>query len=225
MSVHKCANKMSVIFTYEHRHLSVSRGLNSQLQSFNAYSHQVLLLSTLILIINYSTLSDHYLVYVTRKFMGSTKRQRKTISTRKMKNFNNNNFLSDLGQIDRDSIVSSSKDIDEAVNKWSYLLSLVIEKHAPLTELKLSDKYSIWLTKDLKVLARTRDKLKNMAIKNESSIVMASYRHVRNRVNNLNKNLKQEYFFKKIALEKGNLKETWKTLNLLLNKKIKNDQC
>ena len=47
---------------------------------------------------------------------------------------------------------------------------------------------------------------------------MASYRHARNRVNNLNKNLKREYISKKIALEKGNLTETWKTLNLLLNK-------
>ena len=41
--------------------------------------------------------------------MGSTKRQRKTISTGKMKNFNSDNFLSDLGQIDCDSMVSSSK--------------------------------------------------------------------------------------------------------------------
>ncbi len=167
------------------------------------------------------TLSDHYLVYVTRKFMGSTKRQRKTISTRKLKNFNSDNFLSDLGQIDWDNIVSSSKDINEAVNKWSYLLSLVIEKHAPLTEFKVSDKYSPWLTKEFKALACTRDKLKSLAIKNNSSILMASYRHVRNRVNNLNKSLKREYFSKKIALEKGNLKETWKTLNLLLNKRSK----
>lgn len=153
--------------------------------------------------------------------MGSTKRQRKTISTRKLKNFNSDNFLSDLGQIDWDNIVSSSKDINEAVNKWSYLLSLVIEKHAPLTEFKVSDKYSPWLTKEFKALACTRDKLKSLAIKNNSSILMASYRHVRNRVNNLNKSLKREYFSKKIALEKGNLKETWKTLNLLLNKRSK----
>ena len=60
-----------------------------------------------------------------------------------------------------------------------------------------------------------------MAIKNKSSILMASYRHVRNRVNNLDKNLKREYFSNKIALEKGNLKETWKTLNLFLNKRSK----
>ena len=138
--------------------------------------------------------------------MGSTKRQRKTISTRKMKTFNSDNFLSDLGQIDCDSIVSSSKNIDEAANKWSHLLSLVIEKHVPLTELKVSDKYSKWLTKEFKALARTRDKLKNMAIKNKSSILMASYRHVRNRVNILYKNLKREYFSNRIALEKGNFK-------------------
>ena len=60
-----------------------------------------------------------------------------------------------------------------------------------------------------------------MAVKNNSSILMASYRHIRNRVNNLNKNLKRDYFSNKIALEKGNLKETWKTLNLLLNKRSK----
>ena len=138
-----------------------------------------------------------------------------------MKNFNSDNFLLDLGQIDWYNIISSSKDINEAVNKWSYLLSLVIEKHAPLTEFKVSDKYSPWLTKEFKALARTRDKLKSLAIKNNSSILMASYRHVRNRVNNPKKNLKREYFSKKIALEKGNLKETWKTLNLLLNKRSK----
>ena len=81
---------------------------------------------------------------------------------------------------------------------------------------KVSDKYSPWLTKELKAL-----KLKNMAIKNNFSISMASYRHIRNRVNNLHKNWKREYFSNKIALEKGNLKESWKTFNLLLNKRSK----
>ena len=60
-----------------------------------------------------------------------------------------------------------------------------------------------------------------MRFKNNSSILMASYRHVRNPFNSLNRNLKREYFSNKIVLEKGNLKETWKTLNLLLNKRSK----
>ena len=50
---------------------------------------------------------------------------------------------------------------------------------------------------------------------------MEFYKQVRNNVNNLNKKLKKEYFSKKITHNKGNLKETWKTINLLLNKRSK----
>ena len=58
-------------------------------------------------------------------------------------------------------------------------------------------------------------------VKSKSNILMESYKHVRNNVNSLNKKLKKEYFSKKIAHNKGNLKETWKTINLLLNKRSK----
>ena len=101
-----------------------------------------------------SSLNSEY----SSSLMGSTKWQLKTISTRKLKNFNSDNFLSDLGQIDWDNIISSSKDINEAVNKWSYLLSLVIEKHAPLTDCKVSDKYASWLTKEFKALCLYKGK-------------------------------------------------------------------
>ena len=50
---------------------------------------------------------------------------------------------------------------------------------------------------------------------------MNSYKHVRKKVNNLGKKLKQDYFTKRIAPYEGNLKQTWKTINLLLNKRSK----
>ena len=87
--------------------------------------------------------------------------------------------------------------------------------------MKVSDKLTPWLTTEFKKLARTRDKLKAAAVKSKSTILMESYKQVRNKVNNLNKKLKKEYFSKKIAHNKGNLKETWKTINLLLNKRSK----
>ena len=58
-------------------------------------------------------------------------------------------------------------------------------------------------------------------MKSKSTILMESYKQVRNNVNNLNKKLKKEYFSKKIAHNKGYLKETWKTINSLLNKRSK----
>ena len=87
--------------------------------------------------------------------------------------------------------------------------------------IKVSDKLTPWLIADFRKLARSRDKLKTSAVKNKSSIHMNSYKHVRNEVNNLGKKLKREYFTRKIALHKGNLKQTWKTINLSLNKRSK----
>ena len=51
---------------------------------------------------------------------------------------------------------------------------------------------------------------------------MKSYKQVSSRVNNLNKKLKQEYFSRKFAYSKGNVKDTWNTITLLLNERSKN---
>ena len=50
---------------------------------------------------------------------------------------------------------------------------------------------------------------------------MQAYRQMRNRVNELNLNLKREFFTNKIASYDGDLKNTWKTINQVLNKKSK----
>ena len=59
------------------------------------------------------------------------------------------------------------------------------------------------------------------AIKSGSPLLLASYRNVRNKVNRLNIDLKRQYFTTKIQSPQGNMKETWKTLNQLMNKRPK----
>ena len=44
---------------------------------------------------------------------------------------------------------------------------------------------------------------------------------MQNNVNNLNKNLKRDYFWNKIAFYSGNSNDCWKAINLLLNKRSK----
>ena len=100
--------------------------------------------------------------------------------------------------MDWDQIVEYSRDVNEAVKNWSTLLSLIIEKHAPMKTMKVSDKLTPWLTTEFKKLARTRDKLKAVTVKSKSTILMESYKQVRNKVNNLNKKLKKEYFPRKL---------------------------
>ena len=53
------------------------------------------------------------------------------VALRQTKNFNQNNFLSDLGQRDWSRICVVS-DVDEKWNEWGNKLMTVIHKHTPV---------------------------------------------------------------------------------------------
>ena len=60
-------------------------------------------------------LSDHYLVYCTRKLHGSIKHQHKYITSRQLKNFKKEAFLSDLSEVDWEALVKNAQTTDDAV--------------------------------------------------------------------------------------------------------------
>ena len=68
---------------------------------------------------------------------------------------------------------------------------------------------------------QTRDRLKKAALKSKSTILMDAYRQARNKANSVNIKLKKQYFSTKISECKGNMKESWKTINEVLNKRSK----
>ena len=76
-------------------------------------------------------LSDHYLVYCVRKLHGGVKHQHKYITSRQLKNFSQEAFLSDLSEVDWETLVANTQDIDDAVREWTQIFSLILEKHAP----------------------------------------------------------------------------------------------
>ena len=168
-----------------------------------------------------TSLSDHYLIYCVRKFRGASKKQHKYISTRQMKNFDQTKFVNDLLEVDWNGIVQNTDDIDVVINNWTSIFSLILERHAPIRERRVSEKFCPWLTSDLKVMCKARDKLKKQAIRSKSEVLMQSYRHIRNKVNKMNEELKRHYFTHKIASCEGDLKRTWQTINNVLNKKSK----
>ena len=101
------------------------------------------------------------------------------------------------------------------------MFSIILEKHALTRNRRVSEKFSPWLTKDVKLMCKSRDRLMKLAVRSKSEILMQAYRQMRNRVNKLNLNLKREFFTNKIASYDGDLKNTWKTINQVLNKKSK----
>ena len=138
-----------------------------------------------------------------------------------MKNFNEQMFLNDVASIYWIRALSQTDDINILVRNWSSLFSLVIEKHAPVQTMRVSDKYCPWVNADLRELIKSRDKLKLAASKNKSTLLMSSYRNLRNKVNSLNTKLKRQYFATRVSKFKGNMKESWKIINLLFNKRSK----
>ena len=161
------------------------------------------------------------MVYCIRKFNVAVEKGHKMIKTRKMKNFNEQAFLSDVAGINWEQMLTETDDINVLVNHWTSTFSLIIDKHAPLCEMRVSEKYCPWIDRDQRDLMRTRDKLKKSAVKGKSAPLLDSYRHVRNKVNALNTQQKKEYYNDKISACKGNMKESWKAINELLNKRSK----
>ena len=95
----------------------------------------------------------------------------------------------------------------------------MIEKQAPLRQIRVSEKYCPWINSDSKNLIMIRDRLIMSAMKHKSQQLMSSYQQYRNRANALNKTLKERYFSDKINNNKGNMKDSWQTINQLLNKR------
>ena len=66
-----------------------------------------------------------------------------------------------------------------------------------------------------------RDRLKKQAIRFKLPMLMEAYKQMHNRINRKSIQLKRNYFAYKIALLKGDIKGTWKTINSVLNGKSK----
>ena len=171
-----------------------------------------------------TAISDHYVVYSVRKYQGAIKNNHKHIHTRQLKNFNKEAFLADLAAVNWSAILVCSDDINVIVEQFMKILSLAVEKHAPSIERRVSERYSPWLSSDLKALFRTRDRMKIAAVKAKSELLMNAYRHVRNQANNMNSRLKRNYFTNKLNECEGDLKQTWSTINKLINKRSKSTQ-
>ena len=69
-----------------------------------------------------------------------------------MKNSSEEDFLKDLRNVDWKKIVTSTDNISLIVEQWPNMFSIILEKHAPTQNRRVSEKFSPWLTKEFKLL-------------------------------------------------------------------------
>ena len=160
-------------------------------------------------------ISDHSLVFIRRE-RTKVNRQPRIIKTRSFKNFNQDLFLEDLGNLDW-SRMMTSENVDEAADIFNSNVLEVLDHHAPMVERRIRHDSPPWVNEVLLNAISERDYLKKIAARSErGSIEWQRYTKKRNSVIKLNNRLKKEYYQKTIDDNKTQSRKLWKTLQNLV---------
>ena len=110
------------------------------------------------------SLSQHYMVFCKRTMNAGLGGGHKLVITRNMKHFDKNAFLRDIYSIRCNQVVNKTDNVGVMIKEWTSLLSAVMEKHAPIREVRVSDRNCTWINRELKLLMKSGDKLKKQPL-------------------------------------------------------------
>ena len=165
-------------------------------------------------------ISDHSIIFLTRKISHFRSFVHKTAEVRQLKNFNQDEFLRDL-RMNEWNRVSMLNNPNEMWNLWKHLLMSVIDKHAPLKTKRIRNKRSPWITNELLREIYKRDFLKKKATSTNDPLIWKEVKGARNKVNNSIKKAKRNYFSEKLDASKWNPRKTWRLINELQSRQCK----
>ena len=98
-------------------------------------------------------LSDHWLVFCTRKVLRPKSHSHNTVRVRSTKGYNSENFVHSLNQLDWSDVMSSVS----SAEAWSYFKSkfvLVLDRFAPVKEIRIKQRTNPWITTEILNLIR-----------------------------------------------------------------------
>ena len=168
-------------------------------------------------------ISDHDAVYVTRFIrQKTTKTKPRILKVRNFKRFDKEEFRRDLLDIPFSDVKATASDANKLWDIWKNFFLAVLNKHALPTTLRVKGRQLPYLTYEIKQLCRQRDYIKKRAIKTGSIYLWQAFRQLRNKVIYYLRNLRHDYYTRKIEENKGNLKNTWKILKHAIGKETKN---
>ena len=138
-----------------------------------------------------------------------------------MKNFNEHNFIKELQEQYWEYIYFFATDPNCMWEIWKTLFMEVLNKHAPIQNKKVRSKNVPWITRRIKELIISTEKLKRKAIITNLETDWYNYKQIRTKVNTELRNAKKDYYSSKIASQKQNPKQAWETINNLLGRQRK----
>lgn len=159
---------------------------------------------------NMEDISDHALVSC--KFnIKKEVRKAKMVTYRDYRSFNYENFLNDLNSIKWDNIFDIV-DVNDMLQFWNHNINELFDLHAPYKTVRVTKPPAPWLTENLKLLMRIRDKAYLKYKKCKTNQLWSEYKDIRNLVNRSVKLEKKAYFNHTL---KTNPRYFWQSLRRL----------
>ena len=166
------------------------------------------------------SLSDHQLIYCTRKISRIKRGSHKQIQFRSFKHYTVDLFGQELSKLNFPNY-QNYNEINEAYNDFIQKIMSVIDKVVPIKERRFKQNSQEWYDGEIADEIKNRDKLFKKFKKSKLHIDKDIYNASRYKVRKMIFDKKRSFFEKKLSESIGKPKDLWKALkSLVLSNKI-----
>ena len=159
-------------------------------------------------------ISDHQMIYCTRKIQRQKFNKHKYIKCRSFKNYSTELFQEELKSSQFPNY-NNFDNVDNAYTNFVERLLLCIDKTAPIKEIRIKNRSQVWFDGEIAEAITKRNKPFQKFKKSRLNIDHEIYKESKYYVQNLIKQKKRTHFENKLTENIGKPKDLWKTLKSL----------
>ena len=159
-------------------------------------------------------LSDHQMTYCTREIACLKQNIHRFVKTRSFKNYSKDSYLQELENA-KFPEYSKFTDINCAYSDFIGKLTTIIDKVAPVREMRIKANSQEWFDEEIHEHIALRDKMLAKFKKSRKQCDDQNYKKARNHVQTMIKRKKKNFVLDKLNQNIGKPKELWKSLKSL----------
>ena len=156
-------------------------------------------------------MSDHQLIFCTRKVKQAKFNKHKNVFLRSLKHYTVNVFVEELQKVNFSNYKRFSC-IDAAYTDFLNKLMKAVNEIAPSKEIRIKNNTQEWFDREITELIHAREKLFLKFKKSKLHIDEVSYKKVKYQVQNLIRKKKRDFYETNLRQKINKPKELWKTL-------------
>ena len=159
-------------------------------------------------------ISDHFLIYCTRKVQRKVFSGHRTIMARSLKNYSVDNLKSQLEQANWSQVFMTSE-VDEAWGTFKSLFLKAIDSVAPLRQIRVKQGSEPWFDSSIRDSINQRDSALAKFKRSEDKTDFDNFKILRNQTKEKIRTAKKNYFADTIKENKKDTSKLWKILKQL----------